>query len=132
MTATEKEIQQALYGRKKGGRIKVAPPEQRTADGIVFASKHEMETYLWLKSSRCSTRSMNRCGLWRCEVVKVELPACPVCGGKMRRQIQPIRMPDVYLQCVNGSCTGLIDMEVDEYFGRKPRPDWANTDAEAE
>lgn len=32
------------------GRIRVAPKEDRTADGVVFASKHEMLEYLKLKT----------------------------------------------------------------------------------
>jgi hypothetical protein len=44
------EIERALYGRHKGGRIRVAPPEERTADGIVFDSKREMHVYLQLKT----------------------------------------------------------------------------------
>lgn len=55
-TATDKEIQTALYGRQKKGRIQVCPPEQRTAEGIVFASKHEMDE--WLKF-----RGLERAGI---------------------------------------------------------------------
>lgn len=41
------EIEKALYGRKKGARIRVKEdPAQRTADGIVFHSRHEMNVYL--------------------------------------------------------------------------------------
>lgn len=34
-----------LYGGRQEGRIRVSPKEDRTCDGIVFASKHEMTTY---------------------------------------------------------------------------------------
>ncbi len=37
------------------GRYRVASKADRTADGIVFDSKHEMEQYLYL-------RAMERCG----------------------------------------------------------------------
>lgn len=43
------EIDKALFGHRRGARIRVAPPEERTADNIVFDSKHEMERYLVLK-----------------------------------------------------------------------------------
>lgn len=47
---TANELHEAMYGKKKrGARIKVAPPEERTADGIVFHSKHEMNVYLRFK-----------------------------------------------------------------------------------
>lgn len=42
----EKEIQESLYGRKKGGRYKVAKKEDRTWNNIVFDSKHEMEEFI--------------------------------------------------------------------------------------
>jgi len=47
---TESEINDALYGKKKRGRIRVSAPEERTADGIVFASKHEMVVYRYWKA----------------------------------------------------------------------------------
>ena len=41
---------EAIAGETKGaGRIRVAPKEERTADGIVFASKREMDVYRTLK-----------------------------------------------------------------------------------
>ena len=41
---------EAIGGDTKGtGRIRVAPKEERTADGIVFASKREMDVYQTLK-----------------------------------------------------------------------------------
>lgn len=41
---------EAIGGETKGtGRIRVAPKEERTADGIVFASKREMQSYVSLK-----------------------------------------------------------------------------------
>jgi hypothetical protein len=48
------EIEKALYGRKGRARIQVSPPEERTAEGIVFQSKHEMNE--WLKF-RCLERA---------------------------------------------------------------------------
>ena len=43
---------EAIAGDTKGtGRIRVAPKEDRTAHGIVFASKREMQHYLGLKIS---------------------------------------------------------------------------------
>lgn len=55
--ATDTEIQKALYGRKKGGRIRVKEdPALRSADGIVFDSRHEMHVYLQFKSLlKCGT-----------------------------------------------------------------------------
>lgn len=47
---TTAEIQKALYGRRKGARIQVCPPGDRTADGIVFHSKREMNVYLQFSS----------------------------------------------------------------------------------
>jgi hypothetical protein len=40
------------------GRIKVAPKDQRTYEGIVFASKHEMEQYLYM-------RALEKSGVWK-------------------------------------------------------------------
>ncbi len=49
--ATDSEIQKALYGRKKGSRIRVKEdPVDRTADGIVFHSAREMGHYLQFKT----------------------------------------------------------------------------------
>jgi hypothetical protein len=44
------EIDKALHGRRRGGRIRVSKKEDRTADGIVFHSKYEMNDYLKFKS----------------------------------------------------------------------------------
>jgi hypothetical protein len=45
-----REALEAIGGETKGtGRIRVAPKEERTADGIVFASKREMDVYQALK-----------------------------------------------------------------------------------
>lgn len=44
---TPAEIQKALYPKRS--KYGVAPKEERTWDGIVFASKHEMQRYLHLK-----------------------------------------------------------------------------------
>lgn len=52
---TQAEIEKALY-RRKGARIRVCAPEQRTAEGIVFQSKHEMDE--WLKF-----RALERSGI---------------------------------------------------------------------
>lgn len=46
---TQAEIDRALYGRRKGGRIHVSPANERTIDGILFASKREMMRYMELK-----------------------------------------------------------------------------------
>ncbi len=40
------------------GRYKVAAKEDRTCDGIVFMSKHEMEQYLYMKA-------LERSGVWK-------------------------------------------------------------------
>lgn len=50
MPTLDAEIQKSLYGRRAGGRIRVCAPEDRTADGIVFDSGHEMGVYLQFKS----------------------------------------------------------------------------------
>lgn len=67
------EIEAALYGKRtRRNKYNVAPPEQRTADGIVFDSKHEMECYI------NQFRPLMRAG------VKVELQksyALFACGG---------------------------------------------------
>ncbi len=69
MSATTKEIQESLYGRRKGARIRVKEdPAERMADGIVFASKREMLRYRYLVS-------MVHCGIFH----NLELqPAFPI------------------------------------------------------
>ena len=47
--ATRAALEAIAGGEKGKGRIRVAPKEERTADGIVFASKREMDVYQALK-----------------------------------------------------------------------------------
>lgn len=51
-SSQEADIQKALQsmGRKKPGRIKVAPRAERTLDNIVFHSKREMQQYSKFKA----------------------------------------------------------------------------------
>lgn len=52
------DIDKALYGRRRGGRIRVAPAEDRTFEGIIFQSVHEME--MWKRF-----RALERAGVVR-------------------------------------------------------------------
>lgn len=49
LDAVQKQLSGTPENPKKGGRYKVSPKEERTADGIIFASKFEKETYLLFK-----------------------------------------------------------------------------------
>ncbi len=45
------EVEKALFGRKRGARIRVKEdPAERTRDGIVFHSVHEMGVYMQFKT----------------------------------------------------------------------------------
>lgn len=55
------------------GRIRVAPKEDRTADNIVFASKHEMQQYLYFKA-------LERAGVFH--DLKLQVPFDLVVNGR--------------------------------------------------
>ena len=59
-------------------RIKVAPAEERTAEGIVFHSKREMQAY-------CGFRALEKSGQIKSLMIQVAFPLLAYCEGKAVR-----------------------------------------------
>ena len=63
-----------------GGRIQVAPREERTRDGIVIDSKHEMQQYTYL-------RALERSATIRGLRTQVKYPLCAVDERGEKKQV---------------------------------------------